>query len=348
MSRYINIFEECDTENYVFHILQGARGGGKTYSMLTGLEGLIPSPYQHEEKYILMRRTQDECDTIASDNGTMNPFKKINSDYNTDYNCKKINRKTISIYDNSDYDGDPHGYIMALSTFAHVRGADFCDVDTIVVDEFVPERHVRAIPDEANAYFNAYETVNRNREFDGKPPVQMFWLSNSNNIYNPLLSELGIVNDIERLAKTTGYGKLRYPERSLEFILLDSSLEFKELKAQTAIGRLTAGTGYRAMALDNQYAFNDFSLTGYRKIKNARPLFSVDNIYVYLGKDDIAYACYAKGDVIDRYNSKNMHDQIAVARAWRAFFSTHYINGRFYFETYEIKHILLRMIMDIK
>lgn len=343
---YIDIFELCDTDSYTFHILQGGRGTGKTFSALTGVHGLRECKYKPHGKYILLRRTEEECTTIASDDANMNPFKKINRLYGSDIACKRISKKMLGIFNDSDCTGSPQGYIMALSTFAKVRGADFDDVGTVIMDEFVPEDHVRLLRNEGDAYFNMYETVCRNREFDGERPVQMFWLSNSNNIYNPLLDELNIINDIERLSKTKGCGRLDYADRGLEFFLMETLPEFRVLKSQTALSRLTAGTRYSSMALDNRYSYNDFSLTGYRKLTGYSPLFAIDDIYVYHSKDTM-YACYSRGDVIERYKSENGHDRLAVARRWRGAFTDHYMAGRFYFETYQIKHKLLEIIMDM-
>ena len=67
---------------------------------------------------------------------------------------------------------------MALSTFGNLRGVDFSDVDMIFFDEFVPQKNARPIKAEAEAFFNLYETVNRNRELDGRPPVRVLMLSN--------------------------------------------------------------------------------------------------------------------------------------------------------------------------
>lgn len=343
---YINVWEVCDFKHCYFHILQGGRGTGKTYSALCGVEGLTPLPFGFEGKYILLRRTQEECDTIASGSSTMNPFKKINKDHGTEISCKKINKKVTGIYKDLECSGEPHGYIMALSTFASIRSVDFSDVTVIIMDEFIPEKHVRMLPDEGDAYLNCYETVCRNREFYGELAVHMLWMANSNNIYNPLLVELHIINDIERLAKNKGSGVLRYPDRGLEFHLLETPEEFKTMKAKTALGRLTAGTRFAEMAIENRYAYNDFSLTGYRKLKHYSPLFSIDNIYVYRNQDSF-YACYAKGDVFESYKSSNSHDRMAAARRWRGTFIDFYSAGQFFFETYQIKHMLLKILLDM-
>ena len=41
-------------------------------------------------------------------------------------------------------------------------------------------------------FFNLYETVNRNRELEGKEPVKVYMLSNSTSLDNEILAELSI------------------------------------------------------------------------------------------------------------------------------------------------------------
>lgn len=344
---YIDVFEQCDL-SLPFHIMQGARGTGKTWSALTGALNLKDN-YHLNERFVLFRRTQDECEAIASPDSMLNPFKKINQKYEMDFSVKKINKKVFGCFYDSDCDSRGLlGYVMALSMIAHIRGADFSDVGLGIGDEFVPEPHVRMLADEGGAWFNAYETIARNREMEGLPPMQMFWLSNSNNIYNPLLSELGIIDDIEVVAKERGKGVLKYEDRGLEFHLLETPPRFKEAKAQTAIGKLTKGTKFSAMALDNKYAFNDFSLTGKRNLRKCYPIFSIDDVYVYKHPDGWMYACYAQGDVIERYQKDNIHDQIAIRRRWRNDFVDYYTRGKFFFATYAIKHDFLKVMLDLK
>lgn len=343
---FCNIFSESDA-SLVFHILMGARGMGKTYSALAGVNGLTPYYYVPRGRYLWLRRTQDELETILSDS-SLSPFTKINNDFNIDITSKRINKKIYGCYFNKEAQSTLTGYMGALSTMASLRGADFSDVSIMIYDEFVPEQHVKKIPHEANAIFNLYETVNRNREMFGMPAVQMYFLSNSNNIYNDLCSELGIVNKIEKAARCQLRGqqdKLHVVDRnrSLEFKLLESSKKFKDAKSKSALYKLTAGTKYSDMALDNKFAFNDFSLVKYCNIKGYRPVISIDNIYLW-SNNNTMYATYNRGAVGAKFASDNRHDILAINRSWRHEILSYYMSGCIFFETYEIKHKILQIL----
>ena len=83
--------------------------------------------------------------------------------------------------------------MLALSTISNVRGFDATDRDVLIYDEFIPERHERPIKDEATAFFNAIETIQRNRELEGKDPLTVLCLANANELANPLFIELKLV-----------------------------------------------------------------------------------------------------------------------------------------------------------
>lgn len=346
---YINIFKESDL-SLAFHIIQGARGCGKTFSGFTGVANLSPDIYMvpRGKNFMLIRRLDDDCETIASDTtGKQNPFLGINRKYGTDISLKKVGKHKWAFFPDSDFDDEPIGFMTALTTIGKVRGGGAFD-DTVIVigDEFVPEACVKKIKEEGKLWLSAYDSINRNREYEGQLPVQMFWLSNSDDINNVLCSYLGIVNDIERMAKKQGYGKIQYRDRSLEYMLLETPKDYIEARESSAIGRLAKGTQYTDMAIYNKFSYNDFSLCCRRNIKQCYPMFAIDNIYVWRHDSGWYYASYAKGDVVYYYNSGNMHDRMACQRAWRADFIQAYMRGQFYFETYAIKHLFIDMIIN--
>lgn len=344
---YINVFEKSNMK-LPFHIIQGARGCGKTFSCLAGAAGLTPEIYKPSGKFMLIRRLDDDCETIAADkSGELNPFLKINRKYGSEISLKKMGKHLWGFYEDYDCKGRVLGYMTALTTIGKVRGGGSFDSVTIAIgDEFNPESHIRRIPNEGKAWLSAYESICRNRESEGEEPLQMFWLSNSDDFNNALCSYLGIINDIERMVNKHGYGKVTFPKRKLEYSLLETDHEFLEFKVHSAIGALAQGTDYAEMAFYNKFAYNDFSLIEHKSIKQSHPLFAVDNVYIWQHNNGNYYACYAKGDVIDHYNSKNIHDRIAIFRNWKFEFTQSFMRGRFFFETYEIKQLLIDILVN--
>lgn len=341
---YVNIYDYEDPA-YPFQVFTGGRGTGKTYGALSQIDS---------RRLILMRRTADELELLADSKGaeTGNPFKELNAANGWDYGLSPINAKVLGIYHRDIIDdklvpvGAPVGLGVALSTISKVRGMNFSDYTDIVYDEFIPEKHVHKMKGESDALLNAYETINRNREFTGQPPVNLWLLSNSNDIYNPIFIGLGIVQDIERLARQ---GKEHYydKERGLAVHLLKSPEEFVSAKNNTAIARLTRGSAFYDMAYGNEFAYNDFTnVIGFRKIAGYIPFLSIDGkcfIYRKKGSKEM-YCCYSPTKIKD-YKSGNDADKILLQRNYGQYLRQIYINGLMYFESYELKALVLSLIM---
>lgn len=344
---FINVYEESNME-LPFHIIQGARGCGKTFSALAGAAGLTPEIFKPQGKFMLIRRLDDDCETIAADKtGELNPFLKINKYYDSEITLKKMGKHLWGFYEDYDCKGKVLGYLTALTTIGKVRGGGSFDSVTIAIgDEFSPEKHIRRIPYEGKAWLSAYESICRNREYEGIAPLQMFWLSNSDDFNNELCSYLGIINSIERMIKKQGYGKIVFEERKLEYSLLETPEDFLNFKKNSAIGALAKGTDYADMAFENKFAYNDFSLIERRSIKQCHPIFAIDDVYIWHHDSGTYYATYARGDVIYHYNSKNVHDRMAIFREWKFEFTHAFSRGKFFFETYLIKHLLIDVIIN--
>lgn len=342
---YVNVYDYED-DDYPFQLFTGGRGTGKTYSALSGIVG------ETDKRGILMRRTADELELLADENDAEsgNPFKTINRDNGYNYGLKRINSKVFGIYDRKEeggkliHVGNPVGLGVALSTISKARGMDFSDYTDLIYDEFIPELHVKRMRGESDAFLNAYETITRNREFEGLPPLKVWALSNSNNIYNPMFVGLGIVSEVERMARK-GQEHLYIKDRGLAIHLLKNSEEFTEKKEKTAIAKLTKGTKFYDMAYNNSFAYNDFTNVGYRKLVGYIPVCSIDNAYIYRkkGASEI-YVSYAQTK-ITKFNSGVNADRIRFIKEYGIWLQPYYVQGNMYFESYELKETVLQLIL---
>ena len=183
--------------------------------------------------------------------------------------------------------GEPYGYTVALSTVANLRGFDASDVDIIIYDEFIPEKSERPLPHEADALFNCYETLNRNRELSGSPPLQLFCLANANDQTTPVLEHLRLIRRIDRMRKT-GTELWTDKKRGLLLLMLRDS-PISEAKADTALYRLTAGSDYAQMALSNDFVYEDRGRIISRPLAEYKPIVSVGEITVYKHKSRSDY-----------------------------------------------------------
>lgn len=129
-----------------FVIMVGGRGTGKTFGVL---EYYRQYALDTGKRFIYLRRRPDETKTTGIPE--LSPFKKLDEYHGYNTLTKKMGKDCYGFIDEETQ--QLIGYSMALSTFADVRGIDASDVQAIIFDEFIPERHRRPIKDEAAAFF---------------------------------------------------------------------------------------------------------------------------------------------------------------------------------------------------
>lgn len=343
--KYINIWAYKDPD-YPFQVFIGGRGCGKTFGALSGALDL-------PDKFLFMRRTAQELDLMLDSEKYgegANPFKPINKLKGRDVGLSKIVKNMAGIYNREMVDGKlapvgaPIGYGVALSTISSIRGVDFSDCSDCIYDEFIPEKHVRRIKNEGGALLNAYETICRNRELSGEDPLRLWMLANSNDIYNDVFIELGIVSDIEKMVRQ-GKNNRYFKDRGLAVHLINNNEEFVEAKKETALYKLTAGSRFSEMALDNKFAYNDFSLISHENLTGYRPLCHIGKAYIYAKKGDtLLYVTYAPAkcpsfDIETEQDRKSFYNEYG-RRIHKLF-----IYSRIMFESYELKQTILDLIL---
>ena len=281
---YVNIPEILKHEA-VFVFIYGGRGTGKTYGALKEMK-------EGDHKFIYMRRLQSQTDIVKKDN--MQPYKTLNDDMGWTVRPFPVNKYLSAFYDSTTNEegkiipeGDQRGLLTSLSTFSNLRGVDGSEIDTIIMDEFIPELNERPIKGEADALFNAYETINRNRELKGEEPVKLLCLANSNRIDNPLFMELNLVRRAEKIRKE-GKEYLYDPKRKMLLIDLYKS-KISEEKSDTALYQLTKGTEFYEMAIRNSFINEERGRIETRPIREYKPVVSIGEITVYKHKSRKEY-----------------------------------------------------------
>lgn len=285
---YFN-FPEVRKMGYPFNLITGGRGTGKTFG---GLVNMVETGTE----FIFMRRTQTQLDAICTEQ--FSPFRKINQVKGWHIGTGKLTKQTGAFWKQELADGkwinagEPIGTSIALSTFSNLRGFG-TTADVLIYDEFIPEEHERPIRSEGTAFFNAYESINRNRELEGMEPVQAFCFSNSNTLDNALFVKLRLVDKIERMTRK-GQSIYTDPNRGLCVILLNNS-PISAAKGKTALYRLTEGTDFAEMALQNEWAFDESDGTVSRPLAEYRPVVTVGEITIYKHKSrELYYASMHK------------------------------------------------------
>lgn len=307
-----------------FIVITGGRGTGKTYS---ALEQVIESG----KKFIFLRRTESQCQTI-SDND-FNVFNPLNRDRGWNIGVFRVNRQTMGYYRYTvDEDGkkvkegDPLGFLCALSTLSNKRGFDASEIDIVIFDEFCPEPHERPLKREAEAFFNAYETINRNRELQGRKPLQALLLANSNDLSSAILVEMNLVPVIDKLRKS---GKQIWSNQSITMIRLQSPIS--KQKAGTALYKMLGNRGdFVNMSINNDFTTDYTELIAARPLIEYRPVCSVNGITIYKHKSkDEYYVSAVRAGACREYTGSKQ--EIKAFRAAYGNIYKYYINRKVYF-----------------
>ena len=315
-----------DPQPYKFIV--GARGIGKTF-------GILKYMIDHGMKFIYMRRTQTQVDLIKNDE--LNPFRSLYLELGEKYlfTVRSINRNVSGIYAVNEEllpEGEPIGYIMALSTVSNIRGFDASDVDYLVYDEFIGEKHEKPIRSEGTAFLNALETIGRNRELTGREPLKVVALSNSTNLSNPIFIELKVITTCEKLIKK-GKDEITIPERGISIYIIRKS-PISAAKKTTALYRLAGSeSDFAQMALENEFNKEYFGQVKSRSLKEFRPLVHVGEICIYKHKDRREW--YAT-DLVSGHPEEYDSSEIELERFRNDYYylKLAYLNRHVYFTSY--------------
>lgn len=299
-SGYLNMAVIIDTGK-PFIFITGGRGTGKTF-------GALDLVTERGLRFAFLRRTETQSEIAG--NEMFSPFRAINRVRGTNFQPFPIIKKLRAIHPAvEDEDGRIRkagpmlGFIGALSTFSNVRGFDASDVDIMILDEFCPEEHERPIKDEGTVFENVYESIDRNRQLEGRKPLQCVCLANSNDLASPILETRGLVRVMEHLGRT---GQQIWENETTLCIRISKS-PISKRKGDTALYKSTANDRFREMALNNQYAVTydekrrpRYNLTEYK------PVLYAGELAVYRHKSRPEWLCtlIRKGAPVDSYTDR--------------------------------------------
>lgn len=308
------------------NIIIGGRGIGKTYSALSYI-------IKSGKPFIYLRNTDvqlKECITAFG-----NPFKRWNTDNGRNIFFKS-EKSHANIYDGDDDSGQPIGYGLALSTFENLRGVDLSDVQYVLFDEFIEKRSLSFRQFEC--FISFYETVNRNRELLGEPPLCCILLSNSQKLSNPILAGYGLISVIESMIR---HGQKEFKKKGL-YLALPSS-EVSDLKRDTLNYALINGTKIADEALNNAFAFDSFYGVKKQNLNEFIPMVQIDDVYIYRHKNTgQLYACTSQAQNIPVFTSRD--NLTAFLRAYGRKLMDAAASGKMYYSDFVTKTLILEII----
>lgn len=264
-----------------FVFLVGARGIGKTYG---GLLDLMQNYRETGQRFIYMRRSDTQAEMVGSAEG--NPFNEINNDTGSNVVIRKVNRKIKGFY--LDDEQTPMGLIMALSTFSGKRSVSFSAYDILFYDEFIPEAHERPIKNEAEAFFHIVETISRNRELQGRPPLKVICASNSNTVDNPLFLELGLITRALKMEEK--HTPIWIDKNRGLALIMPFSSPISNRKKDTALYKLTQDSvNFQNVALRNEFNDDVSENVMSLNLNQFSSLVHIGELYIYSHKNDRKY-----------------------------------------------------------
>lgn len=316
---------------YPLTIIYGGRGTGKTYGALKY------QIHDNPSQFFYMRRTGTQLKAIRKPE--LNPFGALNQDLGREITLKSTD-DYLRIQDeqDADLDGNPKliGYAAALSTFANLRGFGAEWVKRIIYDEFIPEKHEKRMKYEADALWNAWETINRNRELKGMEPAQLVLLSNSNELANPIFMDLQIVEIAQKLRLS---GECVYQNRNRGLLLVDMiDSPISRQKADTAIYRaMGKRSEFATMALKNEFVYDDISDSiRSRNLLQYNPIVRIGEITIYRHKSERGYyVSMHDSGAPDQFGPGETDKKRFVRKYWMIW--NRYLDGRVGFESYTVQ-----------
>lgn len=337
---YINMKKIIELP-YPFIFIMHGRGTGKTY-------GACEYLLQHKEKFMLLRRTQVEADTISYTD--FSPFQPVLADHpelepvvvQALPNVKNVHgiwKGAVSTETHKlEPVDEPIGYVAALSTFSNIRGFNGEQIKIVVFDEFIPESKARTIKNEDLAFLNFCETIGRNRELKGQPPLKLVCLSNANKLASPIFQALGIMDKVDKLAMS-GKQECILRDRGIAILkLADSPISKK--KQNTALYRAAANAEYTEMALNNAFDMSNWLYVKTEPLTEYRIVAQYEDVYLYRHKSQRwYYVCRHKsGEPKNRYvnepfsRKRIRKEQMQFYEAW--------LHGCISFQDYYCKTVM--------
>ena len=266
----------------------GGRGIGKTFSAFSYI--------YNKQPFLYARNTEAQLNECATEFG--NPFKKWNKVMGKDLRLIKEKKHALIV----EGEGDNMrvvGYGASLSNIGALRGVDLSDVRIGLLDEFIEKKTLQF---NQGAYYNdLYETINRNRELEGEPPLIMILLSNSQKLANSILASKDLITPIEGMLNN---GQQTW-SRGDCFVCLPVS-EVSDLKAQTSFYKGQEHTKAYQEAIENKFANDSFYAIHKRPLKEYTGVCRIDDIYIYKHKSNGKYyACSSQCTNIPEFSSKD-------------------------------------------
>lgn len=213
--------------NAFLNFLIGERGVGKTYG---AVKFVTKEFIKKGHQFVYLRRYKSDLKK-----STPTFFNSLVT--NNEFPDHKLETKGNSFY----IDENLAGYAITLSTAQDLKSANFDKVKYIIFDEvFIDQGQKKYyLSNEVEVFLNLVESVARTRD------IKIFLLGNAGNLVtNPYFLYFGLSVPTQTDIRTYKNGLILLQYMKNE--------EYRQMKKQTKLGQLVAGTNYEKYAIENQ------------------------------------------------------------------------------------------------
>ena len=338
-----HIEEVADKNKISFIIMIGKRQIGKTYNVLKLM-------LDEDKRFILLRGMRTELEML--ERNVNSPFEKIHGyegkilfDKNSEYTAEII-RQDLTYNEDGDsiIQNTTIGMGAALSSIGRIRGFNGDQYSDVVFDEAIPESHLLKVRHGGDAFLNMYTTVAGNRELEGRPPLRVWILANSNNLDSEILDALEVTDIVERMSLRGEESRI-IKERGIMILLPDSNV-ITEKRKKLALHRAIGGNSkFAKMAYGNEFAYNDYSDVGAKPLAEYKPIIRVDGQFsIYLHKYDKTLYITGAQDKNARHKYNNSdYSKNKFIRDYPEIKAV-YLRGRITFQNMVVKNEFLHYI----
>lgn len=330
-----HIDEIADKNGINFIVIIGKRQIGKTYNVLKYM-------LDSDKRFVFMRRVKPELEMLEK--GVNSPFEKIKGWSDKVKLIKESEYSAELVRLDADEDGNEKvtqiGLGVALGTIGRLRGFNGDIYTDVVFDEFIPEEHLYKLRNEGTAFKSAHDTINGNRELEGRPCLRWWLLANSNDLNNAILESLHITKTVERMS-LRGEEYCMLKDRGI-LIIMPDSVVITEKRAQTGLYKaIGLEDDYTKMALGNEFAFNDYTDVKSMPLSEFNQYLTIGKVTVNLHKSSKIIYVTQKLKQRSKYNLTDSETHINTFNRQFGDVKRAYLSGRVYFQDMTVKNYFL-------
>ena len=321
--------------NVLLSLVIGERGVGKSY----GMKKYVINHYKKKhKKFAWLRRYGTDLGETFGDSKEVNKFfKGVDLEFPADEFGTENDEKGKIKY--CTMNGNIIGYGMSLKSAESLKGTEYNDVDTIILDEFlVGDGGSRYLKDEPMYLLSIIESIARLRK------IRVILLGNATSIVNPYFDFFNI-----HLPYNSEFQLFKNKTILVEYI---KNERYRQAKKESEFGKLIAGTKYEEYAVENQF-INDTETFIKKKTKKSRLFCNIilnNTIYgVWMdGLDMYISKKYNQNyNVTITFDYKSHNEKTLLLKSKNVFMQNivrHYQNASLYFENQNIKHAILDLL----